>query len=128
MQLYKQVNKIVWREFPCVNQKMKLAFYIIVIAYLIHSSVCVECTSNSDCSGEPINNICLPGPQVCVECRFDFHCSSSAHGEFCVNNQCVECKNDKNCRNDTTCDSICSDGICEYGNLTCSLCNVDVGK
>jgi len=80
------------------------------------SYVCSKCTSDSDCSHILGLNAC--GSSGCVQCVTNSHCSGPKN--LCSNNVCVQCITSADCTNSGA--PICSNNICSPcgGDTDCS--------
>ena len=91
-------------------------------------NVCVQCTTNRNCSGK--NKICLRDNENslnnrCVECTTDAQCG----GKFCIRNQCIACTQDSHCQginkiclagklpSDNLCVQCTANQQCQFGQL-----------
>lgn len=78
-------------------------------------SLCVECSTSEDCSGQGQGQICELGRNVCVECVSDGDCPNSTIPVCASDNTCVQCVENSDC---TPAAPFCT-------NKACFECRVD---
>ena len=56
------------------------------------TGTCVECTGNSNCTGDAGIRVCNPATNKCVECNDNTNCTADPANAFCVNHACAGCQ------------------------------------